>query len=97
MVCGLCILLGMATTITVVPLLGVVAVAFVTTKMPILFGRVVWRFSLKAPPRHGFLRELHQARTDLARIEALLFILVMGSDPLSTEERRRRRTPPAQL
>lgn len=45
-VCGLLIILGLATRLATIPLLGVMAVALVSTKLPILLGHDVGPFHL---------------------------------------------------
>jgi uncharacterized membrane protein YphA (DoxX/SURF4 family) len=88
MACGLCILFGLLTRLAVMPLLGVIIVAFLTTKVPVLLGHEVLGFSLKPLPRYGFLSMLHEARTDLSMICGLLFIVLVGPGPLSLDALR---------
>lgn len=88
MACGLCILFGLLTRLAVIPLLGVIIVAFLTTKVPVLLGHEVLGFSLKPLPRYGFLSMLHEARTDLSMICGLLFIVLVGPGPLSLDALR---------
>lgn len=87
MVCGVCVLLGLLTRVAAIPLLGVIAVAFLTTKVPILLGHEFLSFSLKSLPRYGLLSMLHEARTDLSMICGLLFIASVGPGPLSLDAR----------
>lgn len=77
-VCGGLVLAGFLTPLVILPLLGVISVAFLTTKVPILLGHEFMGFSLKALPRYGFLSMLHEARTDLCMICGLLFLLSAG-------------------
>jgi uncharacterized membrane protein YphA (DoxX/SURF4 family) len=91
MTCGLCILVGLLTRLALMPLLGVIMVAFLTTKVPILLGHEVWGFSLKPLPRYGFLSMLHEARTDLSMICGLLFVVLVGPGPLSLDALRKGR------
>ena len=88
MACGLCVLVGLFTRLTTIPLLGVITVAFLTTKVPILLGHEFLGFSLKPLPRYGFLSMLHEARTDLSMICGLIFIALVGPGPLPRDARR---------
>lgn len=77
-VCGGLVLVGVLSRLVIVPLLGVITVAFLTTKVPILLGHEFMGFSLKPLPRYGFLSMLHEARTDICMICGLLFLLSAG-------------------
>ena len=90
-VCGTLVLLGLFTRWTVLPLLGVMAVAFVTTKLPILLGQDLGPFQLRQLPYYGFWGFAHETRTDLSMILGSLFLLLVGPGPLSMDERRIRR------
>lgn len=52
-VCGLLILIGLFTGFAVIPLLIIMVIAFITTKIPILTGKGFWPFA-------------HEYRTDFA-------------------------------
>ena len=87
-VCGTLVLLGLLTRWAVVPLLGVMAVAFVTTKLPILLGHDLGPFQLRHLPYYGFWGFAHETRTDFAMIMGALFLLLVGPGSLSIDERR---------
>jgi uncharacterized membrane protein YphA (DoxX/SURF4 family) len=72
--CGLLVVLGLATRAAVVPLLAVMATAFVSTKVPLL-------------PKKGFAFMAHEARLDLVMLLSLVFLLVAGAGPLSADAR----------
>ena len=78
-VCGTLVILGLFTRIAVVPLLGVMAVAFVTTKLPILLGQDLGPFQVRQLPYCGFWGFAHE------------FLLLAGPGRLSLDERRTRR------
>jgi len=78
-VCGTLVILGLFTRIAVVPLLGVMAVAFVTTKLPILLGQDLGPFQVRQLPYYGFWGFAHE------------FLLLAGPGRLSLDERRTRR------
>jgi uncharacterized membrane protein YphA (DoxX/SURF4 family) len=52
-VCGTLVLLGLFTRWAVLPLLGVMAVAFVSTKLPILLGQDIGPFQVRQLPYYG--------------------------------------------
>jgi putative oxidoreductase len=89
-VCGTLVLLGLFTRWAVVPLLGVMAVAFVSTKLPILLGQDIGPFQLRQLPYYGFWGFAHETRTDFSMIMGSLFLLLVGPGPLSIDERRTR-------
>lgn len=91
MACGFLVLLGLFTRVAVVPLFGVIAVAFVTTKVPIFLGREFLGFSLKQLPYYGFFGMFHEARTDLSMICGLLFLSLVGAGSISFDAQRERR------
>lgn len=64
--CGLLVLLGLLTRVAVLPLLGIMAVALLSTKLPILLEKGIWEL-------------LHEARTDLCMVVGSLFLLFKGS------------------
>jgi uncharacterized membrane protein YphA (DoxX/SURF4 family) len=89
--CGTLVLLGLFTRWAVVPLLGIMAVAFVTTKLPILLGLDLGPFQLRQLPYYGFWGFAHETRTDFSMVMGSLFLLLVGPGPLSLDERRTRR------
>ncbi len=79
-VCGLLIIVGLATRAATVPLLVVMAVALVSTKVPILLGHDLGPFHLPADiKRVGFWSAQHEARADLTMTLGLLFLLIVGA------------------
>lgn len=87
-VCGMLVLLGLFTRWAVLPLLGVMAVAFVTTKLPILLGQDLGPFQLRQLPYYGFWGFAHESRTDFSMVMGSLFLLLAGPGPLSLDARR---------
>jgi putative oxidoreductase len=79
-VCGLLIILELFTRLAAIPLLIVMVVAVVSTKVPILVGHDVGPFHLAADiKRVGFWSAQHEARADLTMFLGLLFLLVVGA------------------
>jgi len=86
--CGLLIVVGLATRAATVPLLVVMAVALVSTKVPILLGHDLGSFHLPADiKRVGFWSAQHEARADLTMTLGLLFLLIVGAGRWSLDAR----------
>jgi len=79
-VCGLLVLIGLATSLAAIPLLAVILTAIATTKIPILL-------------KNGFWPMEAEARTDFAMLMGLIFLLIAGSGKWSVDEWRARRIP----
>jgi len=65
-VCGILILFGLIIRFAAIPLLVVMLVAFVTTKIPILTHKGFWAFA-------------HEYRTDFAMTLLLIYLLIYGN------------------
>jgi putative oxidoreductase len=76
--CGALLMLGLFTRLAAIPLIGVMMVALVSTKLPILLGQGFWGFSLRDLDRYGFWSMMHEARTDLAMLFGCIFLLIVG-------------------
>jgi putative oxidoreductase len=77
--CGTLLLLGLATRLATTPLLIDMAVAIVSTKLPILVGRGIGPFALPKLSQYGVWSMLHEARTDFSMVLGLLFLLIVGA------------------
>jgi len=86
-VCGGLLILGLLTRLAAIPLLINISTAIVSTKVPMLLGHGFWRFTLAKLPRYGFLSMMHEARTDLAMLLGLLFLLIVGAGAWSVDAR----------
>lgn len=95
MVCGLLIVLGLATRFAAIPLLIVMIVAIVSTKLPILLGHDLWIFHVPSMPRYGFWSMAHEARNDFCMLLGCLYLLMAGAGPWSWDARRGRRHRPS--
>ena len=87
-VCGTLVVLGFYMRWAVLPLLGVMAVALVSTKLPILLGQDIGPFQVRQLPYYGFWGFAHETRTDFSMVMGSLFLLLVGPGPLSMDERR---------
>jgi putative oxidoreductase len=72
--CGLLLLAGLGVRVAVVPLLGIMATALLSTKLPLLLEQ-------------GFLEAAHASRTDLAMTVGSLYLLLMGGGRFSLDRR----------
>ena len=59
-VCGALIIAGLFTRLAAIPLIAIMILAIVSTKIPILLGQDIWIFHLPKMPHYGFLE--HCAR-----------------------------------
>ncbi|HEX7235699.1 MAG TPA: DoxX family protein [Gammaproteobacteria bacterium] len=86
-VCGVLILVGLATRAASVPLIVTMIVAIVTTKIPIALGHDWWIFHVAELSRYGFWSFLHETRTDWAMLMGALYLLAAGAGPWSLDEK----------
>ena len=76
-VCGSLILAGFMTRIAAIPLIIIMTVAFVTTKLPLVVNKGFWQFA-------------HEYRTDFAMTLLLVFLLVHGAGRWSVDNKLRK-------
>ncbi len=86
-ICGALLIVGLLTRIAAIPLLIDICTAIVSTKVPVLLGHGLWRFSLAKLPHYGFLSMVHEARSDLSMLLGLLFLLIVGAGAWSLDTR----------
>ena len=84
-VCGLLLLVGLATRLATIPLLISMSVAIISTKVPIVLGHGFGPFSLPKLSQYGFWSMLHEARTDFSMFLGLLFLLIAGAGRCSLD------------
>jgi putative oxidoreductase len=77
-VCGTLVLVGLFTRFVAIPLLGVITVALYSTKV-VTFSKL------------GFWGTLHDARTDVSMLLALIFLVLVGGGSWSLDAVRRSR------
>jgi uncharacterized membrane protein YphA (DoxX/SURF4 family) len=69
---GLLVIAGLLTRLSAVPLLAVISVAIVTTKIPLWIHKGFWVMA-------------HEARTDFSMLLGLLFLIREGGGPVSLD------------
>ena len=74
-VAGTLILIGLATRLAAVPLIGVILVALYSTKLAALARVGVWS-------------TLHEARTDVSMLLGLIFLIFVGGGSIALDARR---------
>ena len=84
-VCGALITLGLLTRLAAVPLIVVMIVAILSTKIPILIGHDFWIFHVPKIARYGFWSMMHEARDDFAMLLGSLYLLIEGGGKWSLD------------
>lgn len=77
-VCGALLILGLLTRLAAIPLVIVMIVAIVSTKIPILLGHDFLIFHVPRVGRYGSWSMLHEARTDFCMLLACIYLLIVG-------------------
>ena len=85
--CGALVLVGLATRLAAIPLIGVMVVAIVSTKIPILLGEGFWGFEVRKLSEYGFWSMAHESRTDFAMLLGSIFLVLVGAGPRSIDHR----------
>ncbi|MCC5791616.1 MAG: DoxX family protein [Legionellaceae bacterium] len=84
--CGLFILLGLLTRLVSLPLIMIMIIAFISTKIPIFLGSDWWIFQVRELNRYGFWSFMHESRTDWAMLMASCYLLVVGAGRYSLDQ-----------
>ena len=84
-VCGALIFLGLLTRLAAIPLIVVMIVAILSTKIPILLGHDFWIFHVPKIARYGFWSMAHEARDDFAMLLGSLYLLIEGGGDWSLD------------
>jgi putative oxidoreductase len=95
--CGALIILGLFTRLASIPLIIIIIVAILSTKVPILLGHGWWIFHLPRLPRYGFWSMMHEARVDFDMLLALVYLLIEGGGAWSLDALLGERGIPIQL
>ena len=81
--CGLLIILGLITRLACIPLIIIMVVAIISTKIPILLGENWWIFHLPEMTRYGFWSMMHEIRADTSMFFAALYLFIRGAGKMS--------------
>lgn len=71
-ICGSLVLLGLVTRFASIPLFVIMIIAFITTKLPILFDNGLWKMA-------------HEYRTDFAMTLLLVYLFIYGAGKWSID------------
>jgi len=85
--CGLLLLVGLIGRLASVPIIVIMVVAIVSTKVPILLGHDWWIFHVRELDSYGFWSMAHETRTDWAMLLGAIFVLLSGSGRWSLDAR----------
>src|SRR5882757_197127 len=89
-VCGLLIIIGLFARLAAIPLIIIMIVALISTKLPILLGHDVWMFHLAGDiKRTGFWIMMHEARADLTMLLGCIYLAIVGAGPWSVDGLRK--------
>lgn len=83
--CGLLILFGLTTRLAAIPLIIIMIVAIISTKIPILLGHDWWLFHVAKFSRYGFWSMMHEIRTDMTMLLAAIYLLIRGGGQWSID------------
>lgn len=84
-VCGALIIVGLLTRLAALPLIAIMIVAIVSTKIPILLGHDFWIFHVPKLSRYGFWSMAHEARADIDMLLGSLYLLIDGAGAWSID------------
>ena len=87
MVCGLLLAVGLFGRLAAVPLIVIMIVAIISTKIPILLGQDWLIFKVRDLDRYGFFSMTHETRTDYAMLLGAVFMTLTGSGRWSLDDR----------
>jgi putative oxidoreductase len=83
--CGTFIIFGFLTRLASIPLIIIMVVAILSTKVPMLLGQDFWIFHVAKLPRYGLWSMLHEARLDFCMLLGALYLLIEGAGAWSVD------------
>lgn len=84
--CGALVIIGLITRLAAIPLIIIMVVAILSTKIPILLGHDFWIFHAPKLPRYGFWSMAHEARADFAMLLGTIYLLIEGAGRWSVDD-----------
>jgi len=91
-VCGALTIVGLLTRLAAIPLIIIMIVAIVSTKVPIVLGHEFWIFHLPKLSRYGFWSMMHEARDDFGMLLGSIYLLIEGGGAWSLDALLARKT-----
>jgi putative oxidoreductase len=91
--CGVLIIFGFLTRLAAIPLIIIMVVAIVSTKLPIWAGHDLWIFHAPKIARYGFWSMAHEARDDFLMLLGSLYLLIAGAGQWSVDAALAGRAP----
>lgn len=92
LICGGLILVGLFTRLASVPIIVIMIVAFISTKIPIWLGHDWWMFHVRELKTYGFWSFMHESRTDWAMLMGAVYLLLSGGGKWALDNVIRNRT-----
>jgi putative oxidoreductase len=83
--CGALVIIGLLTRLAAIPLIIIMIVAILSTKIPILLGHDFWIFHVPKLPRYGFWSMAHEARADFCMLLGAIYLLIEGAGRWSVD------------
>lgn len=93
LICGFFILLGLLGRLASVPIIVIMIVALISTKVPIWLGHDWLIFNVRKLDTYGFWSFAHETRTDWAMLLGAIFVVLSGSGRWSMDARLFSRDP----
>jgi putative oxidoreductase len=84
-ICGTLVILRFFNRLVAIPLIIIMIVSIISTKVPILLGHDVWIFHLPKMPRYGLRSMMHEARADFDMLLGALYLLIEGAGAWSVD------------
>ena len=84
-VCGALIILGLFTRLAAIPLIIIMLVAIISTKLAIWAGHDIGIFHMPKLARYGFWSMAHEARDDFLMLLGSIYLLIAGAGAWSLD------------
>jgi putative oxidoreductase len=84
-ICGALIIVGLLTRLAAIPLIIIMIVAIVSTKVPIWTGQEFWIFHVPKLDRYGFWSMAHESRADFTMLLGCIYLLIEGGGRCSID------------
>lgn len=85
LICGALLVLGFLTRAAAIPVIVIMIVAIISTKIPILLGHEFGIFNLPKFARYGFWSMMHESRTDFVMLLGSIYLLIVGGGRWSVD------------